>query len=397
MVWGMARDGVAVDARLVAAVAARVRGERVEVAVVCRELGVSRKTFYKYLARFKAEGAEGFFLRSRRPRSSPAATPEAIEDLIVRARKDLEDEGGDNGAISIGWRLEKYGIAAPSRMTIHRILQRRGLVIAQPAKGPRPQWRRFTAPHPNAMWQLDGLETTLADGSTAIVLQVMDDCSRLDLADRAAVSENGDDAWALLLTAAERYGLPQVLLSDNSLAFNGHRRGVIVDLQRRLQALGVKPVSSRTGHPQTCGKNERGHQTLQRWLAKQPVPGDLAELQQRLDAYRPWYNEQRRHQSLDGLTPQQRWDVADRVGPDGKPLPPPTLILHREIAPNGAVAVDGCEIGIDRRLAGHPAIVFLTSDHASIFVDNEHARTLTLDRSRDYQPTGKPRGKPQRS
>jgi len=134
----MARDGVAVDSGLAAAVAAKARGERVGVAAECRRLEVSRQTFYKYLDRFRRDGVNGFFPRSRAPLSCPSLTSVRVEDAIVTARKDLDDEGGDNGAISIRWRLEDQGLdRLPSRATVHRVLVRRGLVVAAPRKRPR--------------------------------------------------------------------------------------------------------------------------------------------------------------------------------------------------------------------------------------------------------------------
>jgi len=217
-----------VDSRLAAAVAAKARGELMGVAAECAALGVSRQTFYKYLARFRTEGVAGFFPRSRAPVSSPSLTSAAVVEAIVRARKELDEEGGDYGAISIRWRLEDQGLVPlPSRATVHRVLVRRGQVVAQPRKRPKKSTtRRFAAPFPNAMWQMDGFEYRLATGRRVVVIQVEDDCSRLDLADRAAVSENGADVWAAVEAAIGAYGLPRAMLTDNGSAFNGSRRGV---------------------------------------------------------------------------------------------------------------------------------------------------------------------------
>lgn len=292
------------------------------VTATCREVGVSRKTFYKYLARFTADGVDGFFPRSRRSVSNPAATPAGVADAIVRARKELEEEGGDYGAISIGWRLQDEGVAwVPSRATIHRVLVRRGQVAPAPRKRPRAaNYRRFEAPRPNAMWQLDGFVHRLAGGREVTVLQLIDDHSRLALATRAAPSENGRDAWEVFATADARHGLPRVLLTDNGPAFNGHRRGFTTALELRLRALGVTPVSSAAGHPQTCGKDERAHATLQRWLTKQEPAEDLDQLQAQLNTYEGWFNN-RRHQGIGsppnsaGTSPTRSTPAASRCRP----------------------------------------------------------------------------------
>jgi len=52
----MARDGVPVGPEFAALVARAAGGERLEVSAECARVGVSRKTFYKYLKRFDAEG-----------------------------------------------------------------------------------------------------------------------------------------------------------------------------------------------------------------------------------------------------------------------------------------------------------------------------------------------------
>jgi len=365
-----------------------------DVAAECVVLGVSRQTFYKYLGRFRAEGVDGFFPRSRAAVTSPSLTSAAVEEAIVKARKDLDDEGADNGAISVRWRLERDGVdPLPSRATVHRVLVRRGQVVAQPRKKPTAaKVRRFEAPFPNAMWQMDGFEYRLADRSKVVVIQVEDDCSRLDLADLAAVSENGDAAWVVVQTAIGDYGLPSTMLTDNGSAFNGHRRGFSTALETRLRALGVTPISTSNAHPQTNGKNERGHKTLRKWLAKRPPAADLAELQTLLDTYRDWYNQRRRHQALGGLTPQQRWDLADRARPDGTPIPEPPAITRPTVSSRGGIGVDGHEIGLSRQWAGHQAVVFRTGDHATVFIGAHNVRTLDIDRSRHYQPSGKPRG-----
>ena len=386
----MARDGVAVDSRLAAAVAAKARGEVFSVRAVCAELGIAPKTFYKYLRRFRAEGVEGFFPRSRAPLTQPSRTSPDIEDAVVLARKELDDFGADCGATSVRWRLEADGVAPlPARSTVHRILSRRGQVAAQPRKRPRSaDRRRFAAAAPNEMWQLDGFERLLADGSTATVIQIVDDCSRLDLGCRAAASENGHDVWAAVQDAIVRHGLPRRLLTDNGSALNGSRRGFTTDLEARLRALGVAPIASSPGHPQTCGKDERAHQTTHRWLDARPPADDIAGLQAQLDDYRRWYNTERRHQGIGGLTPQQRWDLADKAGPDGAPIPDPPIVTRPRVSPRGAVGVDGCEIGLAKRWAGAQTTVFRTGDHVVVFIDAHAVRTLDLDRSRRYQPSG---------
>ncbi len=385
---GMARDGGTVEPRLIAAIAAKAQGEAVNVAAACRVAGVSRKTFYKFLARYRAEGLDGLRLRSRRPHAPPNLTRADVEDAIVLARKRLADQGLDNGPISIYWDLVDTGAlpAPPSRVTIHRVLTRRGMIVPAPRKRPRStRSRRFTRPRANELWQIDGFEVALADGRPATVIQLLDDHSRLDLCCRAAASENGVDVWAAFTTAATAYGLPAQVLTDNGTAFSGARRGWEAQFETNLRGLGVHPITSTRKHPQTCGKNERAHATTERWLAKQPVPHNLAELQALLDRYRSIYND-RRHQALHMRTPQQTYALAEKTGPAFTPLPPPIRISHPVVGPHGAIGVDNTEIGLGRRHHGATTTVIRAGDDVTIFIGNQLIRTLTIDRRRRYQP-----------
>ena len=270
------------DAALAAAVAGFVaRRSSVNVAATCRELGISRKSFYKYLARFQAEGVEGFYPRSRRPHRSPSRLPVGLEDVLIAIRKQEDGAGWDYGADAVLMRLEEQLLAGtsmwppdrplPARSTVNKVFEERGQLAKVPQRQPRRRIRRFQRDQVNALWQFDGFDYRLADHTTVCVLQLSDDCSRVDLALQAARSENGHDIWVTFCQAVERYGLPVQLLTDNGNAFSGRRRGSISDFDRQLSDLGVQAITSRVSHPQTCGKNERAHQRVQKWLARRPA------------------------------------------------------------------------------------------------------------------------------
>lgn len=371
------------DPEFVAVVARVAHGEKVNIARFCREHGVSRGTFHKYVTRFRAEGAEGFTRRSTAPRHRPTELPASVAEAVLRARKELDDEGRDNGPISIRWRLEDQSFTPlPSRVSVYRILLERGQITPQPRKRPKTR-RRFEYSDPNGLWQIDGMEVVLAGGEKVCVLQIIDDHSRLDVGSYAATSENGKDTWAALQQAFAGHGVPVTVLSDNGLAFSGKHRGGMADMERRLAELGVTTIASSVRHPQTCGKNERVHQTLQKWLSKQPVPETLTALQQLLDTYRTMYNN-RRHQGLDGQTPQQRFDAKDAVTPDG-PAKPPAGVTTRPVSSTGVIAFTGCSIVVGRHWAGKTATLHWQGDRVSIIIDDTVARTLTLDRTIRYQ------------
>jgi transposase InsO family protein len=391
----MARDGVAVDAGFAAAVAAFVSNpDQINVAEKCRELGVSRQTFYKYVRRFGAAGVPGFYPDSRRPRSSPTMLPVELEDVLITIRKQEAEGGWDYGADAVLMRLEEQiaaGVSVwpaaqrlPARSTVNRVFDQRGQLVKVPQRQPRRRVRRFERSHANALWQFDGFDYRLLNGATVVVLQLTDDCSRVDLALQAARSENGRDVWATFCLAVERYGLPVQLLSDNGNAFSGRRRGWLSDFDRRVTDLGVQAITSRVSHPQTCGKNERAHQRVQKWLDRRAPAVDLLALQALLEEYREAYNT-RRNRVLGKLTPHQRFDLGPLATLPDLPAAITTLTRHT-VSDRGAIGLDGLLIALGRPHAGKLAIAFRTGAFVAIFIDDELTRALTLDYTRRYQP-----------
>jgi transposase InsO family protein len=390
----MARDGVAVRAEVASAVAAYVGpdGARMNVAATCRRLGITRQTFYKYVTRYQAVGVEGFFPDSRRPRSSPAGVPVELEDVLLRIRKEEAERGWDYGADAVLMRLEEQvaagevswppGRGLPSRSTINRVFDARGVLAKTPQRAPRRRYRRFAREEVNALWQYDGFDAALSGGRRSRVLHLSDDCSRVDLALQAATSENGPDVWATFCLAVERYGLPAQVLTDNGHAFSGKRRGWASAFERALADLDVQAICSAVAHPQTCGKNERAHQRVLKWLTRQPLPTTLVELQGLLDTYRATYND-RRSQVLAGLTPHERFRLGPTARPDG--VTARTHVARYRVSSRGAIGVDATLIGLGRPHAGKTATVFRTNDHLVVFIDNQLVRELVLDRSRRYQ------------
>ena len=214
-------------------------GLRLPVTQVCAELGISRQTFYKYRRRWRVEGPAGLVERSRRPHRSPGQVPVELEAEIVRLRKVLPL---DNGAQTIAYHLGRSGWAVPSVATIHRVLVRRGQVVAQPQKRPRSAWRRFEWPAPNSCWQIDATAWVLADGREVWVMDVLDDHSRVLIAARVWPQASGAAAWDAFAHGVAEWGLPAHVLSDNGSCFTGRLfSGGEVDFERTLPRPGRAP------------------------------------------------------------------------------------------------------------------------------------------------------------
>ncbi|MGH8965041.1 MAG: IS481 family transposase, partial [Actinomycetes bacterium] len=287
--------------------------EAVSVTALCTELEISRQTYYRLRCRYLAEGPAGLTPRSRRPHRCPGAVDPALELEIIRLRTDEGWPDPPRGAASIADELRRSGLACPAVSTIHRVLQRNGLVTPQPRKRPRASYTRFTYPDPNGCWQIDATRWELADGSEAWVMDVLDDHSRVVVAAHACPGPTTTAAQAAVHAAGQLWGLPARILSDNGPCFGGvGRAGDFVD---GLAALGIAAIHARPFHPQTCGKIERFHQTLKRWLRTQPRAASLAELQAQLDWFVQFYNHRRPHRALHGATPAEAWAARTPAGP----------------------------------------------------------------------------------
>jgi transposase InsO family protein len=393
--------------KAMAAVMAFVADEPVNVSQVCRDCGISRKTFYKYVERCRVEATAGFAERSRRPHTFPHAVASDVEEAVVLLRKELVDAGHECGATTIQWHLgddprfkTRFRGRVPSVGTVHRILVRRGFVLPQPEKRPKSSWRRFEAPAPNEWWQVDFIEWVTATGLVR-VFNFLDDHSRVACRSRAVAEATSAEAWATFCQAAQRWGLPAGVLSDNGLCFSGKLRGFEVLFEAKLRDAGIRPFTGRPYHPQTTGKVERLQQTLKKWLRRQDrrrgLARDLVELQARLDEFCAYYNEQRPHQGIGRVTPLSRWQASPASKPGAEPLPHPAPRSRAHsviVSKSGVIDLDKVSIGVGAEWAGCQVTVIVDGNYATIFSGDQLVRHLKLDHSRTYQPTGRRRGGP---
>lgn len=369
------------------------------VSKFCREQGISRSQFYEIRRRAETEGPVAAMLP--RPRSSPVrhrqAIPVEVEELAVRIRKELDDEGWDAGPVTVRHKLLDLGVAAPAASTLARVFTRRGMVVAQPQKRPKTSWRRFEAATVHECWQLDGFDWPLADGTEFTVLQLIDDKSRFPIATRAAAGERAEDAIAVVRAGIERFQVPCRLLTDNGSAFNQDRLGKKTQLVGWLESLGCRPVTGSPGHPQTQGKDERAHRTLQKWLRAHPAPNDLVEAQQLLDQFDAGFID-RRHQSLGMRTPAQALADGPVAIPPVRPHPiktsaPPTA-RHARVSPNGTCGAFGTVVSLGHEYRGTTVTAIKSGQVVSIFDQHgTHIRTVHLEKGRRFYPSGRPQGR----
>ncbi len=283
--------------------------------------GVSRGHLHRLLRRYRDGGLEAIEPASRRPLTSPGRIPDDVRSRILALRTELTARGLDAGPVTIAWHLGREGQRVPSTSTIRRILHAAGLVVPEPRKRPRSSWHRFEASLPNELWQSDFTHWRLADGTEVEIIDWLDDHSRYLLGLTACARVDGDDVVATFLAAGEAHGWPAATLTDNAAVYTSRFTGGRNGFEYLLTYLGVRQKNGSPGHPQTQGKVERFHQTLKRWLARQPVARTLEELQAQLDRFRLAYNEHRPHRATGRITPAEAYAARPRAHPAGRGAP----------------------------------------------------------------------------
>lgn len=368
-------------------------------AETARSYQVSPSWVSKLVTRYKAEGDAAFTPRSRRPVLSPQRIPASTVDLIIELRGSLEAKGLDNGPHTIAWHLQHHYHLSVSPATIWRHLKQAGLVVPQPKKRPKTSYIRFQADLPNETWQSDFTHWKLADGTGIEIITFLDDCTRYALSVTAHTRITGNIVVDEFLETATSMGYPASVLTDNGMVYtarfaggrNGRNR-----FERTLSDLDIIQKHSRPNHPTTCGKVERFHQTIKKWLAAQTPASTIFELQHQLDQLVDEYNHRRPHSSLGKQTPSSKYTTLPKATPDSSGLGDHYRTRHDIINKSGTVTLRHAgrlhHIGIGRTYTG-TRIIMLINELDIRVVDTttgELLRHLTLDPTRDYQPHQKP-------
>jgi transposase InsO family protein len=280
-----------------------MRGEA--MSALCREYGISRPTGYVWKQRFGGCGLSGLQDRSRRPSHSPTQTCGAVEERIVALRRQRPDWGARKLAVL----LSREGYTLP-RITVHRILLRHGLVRDGDRRTPATQ--RFERAQPNELWQMD-FKGQKENAASVGPLSVLDDHSRYAVALEQTGSTRAEVVRERLEGVFANNGLPEAMLMDhgipwwNNLAPSGWTRFLVW-----LMKHGVRCSFSAIRHPETQGKVERFHQSLERARTRR---GQQAVWlgQSWLDEFRYEYNHLRPHEALGMHTPASRWQPSKRV------------------------------------------------------------------------------------
>ena len=320
---------------------------------VCQRYAVSRKTGYKWLARYAAAGPAGLVDGSHRPQTCPHATPAAVVDLIVQLRQRYTW-----GARKVRrLLLDRVPVdQVPTTTTVHRILERYDLVVPR-----RRSRRRYHAgapqtpmDAPNAVWSADFKgQFRTGDGRYCYPLTVQDGHSRFLLGCHGMLGPTTAGSWPVFEQVFRRYGLPERIRSDNGQPFASTALGRLSTLSVWWVRLGIRPELIEPAHPEQNGRHERMHRTLKAATAR-PPEADLQAQQRRFDHFRERYNTERPHEALHDATPGSCYTPSPRPYPATvPPLAYPGHFERRRVSRNGGIRWQHRWVNVSHLLAAH--------------------------------------------
>ena len=381
-----------------------IETEHISQAEAARRYGIDPGWVSRLMTRYRTEGETAFEPRSRRPKTSPNATPTAVVDQILALRKQLSDTGLDAGADTIAWHLQHHHQITVSRATIHRILTRNNTVVPEPKKRPKSSYIRFEAAMPNETWQSDFTHYPLADKTGfpkgVEIITWLDDCTRYALHISAHRTITTPIVAATFRQTAAQHGIPASTLTDNGMVYTvrlagiGHRGGRN-GFEHQLRAWNVTQKNGRPDHPTTQGKVERFQQTMKKWLRSQTdQPTTIAGLQLLLDRFQHDYNTRCPHRSLPHrATPATLYDTMPKAVPGpSRDTDTHDRIRHDRVDKTGVVTLRLAgklrHIGIGRTHARTHVILLVHDLEVRVInaITGELLRELTIDLDKDYQP-----------
>lgn len=315
--------------------------------------GVSRKTVYKWIGRYEAEGSPGLEERSRAPASHPNATPSGMARRIV-ATKLKHQRWGPRKLVA--WLAEKHpGEPWPAASTAGGILRREGLVKSRQRKQRTPPYPvPFTECHrPKQVWCADFKgQFRTGDGQLCYPLTITDNCTRYLLLCRGLDHPTVEAAQPWFEQALREYGLPQAIRTDNGAPFASVGLGGLSKLSVWFIKLGIRPERIEPGHPEQNGRHERMHRSLKEATAS-PPRSDIRAQQKVFDEFRQEYDFERPHEALGQKTPASLYRLSLRP----YPLKVPKVAYHgdvivRQVRHNGEIRWKGELLYLSEALAG---------------------------------------------
>jgi Transposase and inactivated derivatives len=350
-----------------------VRSAGLSIAEAARRFGVSRKTAHKWLARYDAEPERPLSDHSRRPHASPRRTSADQENAVLEVR----DRWGW-GPRKLHAVMAREGQFAPPVRTIAAILNRHGRTQPPPAEAPEAI-QRFERETPNELWQLDFKGPLEVERRPVNPMTLLDDHSRYLLCLRPCFDMTYATVQAVLWEVFGEAGMPESILCDNAFAARNTYVG-LSSFEAWLIRLGIRPAHGRAYHPQTQGKLERLHGTLESELWPRVRRDDMENFAADCENWRPIYNAIRPHEAIGDEPPVCRWRPSPRLRPAQEPeMSYPAGLELRVVGQAGDIRYRGARIQVGVGLAGERVHVEEKAGSLEVRYGSYRVRCLSLD------------------
>ena len=287
-----------------------VSAEGANIAAICRRFGVSRKTGYKWLKRWRENDQKPLCDRSRRPSRSPGKTHERVEEAVLAVRREHPAWGGRKIRQVL---LKRHFPSPPAASTISEILRRHGCISEEESAKHKP-FTRFERSSPNELWQVDFKGYfAMTTGKACHPLTILDDHSRYSLGIFACDNQRRDTVQDHFRTVFQRNGMPQAIYVDNGNPWGTqcrdarHTRFSVWLMRHDIEVIHGKPY-----HPQGRGKLERFHRTLKLEVLQGRHFDSLADAQNAFDPWRMVYNHERPHEAIGLEVPASAYRASAR-------------------------------------------------------------------------------------
>jgi len=320
---------------------------------LCARFHISRKTAYKWIERYEADGPSGLQDRSRRPHACPHQTPSMVAEALLDFRR-LHPTWGAKKLLRILSRRHPAW-EWPSRSTCSELLKRNGLIPGRKRRSyPGHAGRPMTPMDaPNAIWTADFKgQFRTRDRQYCFPLTVVDGFSRYLLACQGLRSTAVRLSKPVFRRLFEEYGLPRIIRTDNGVPFATTALGRLSELSVWWIRLGIYPELIEPAHPEQNGRHERMHKTLKAETTR-PPRANLSAQQARFNAFRHEYNEERPHEALDQETPASVYRASLRKLPRELPqLDYPGHFEVRLVSKNCGIRWKSDRVCVTHTLAG---------------------------------------------
>jgi putative transposase len=320
---------------------------------ICQRFGVSRRTGYKWLARYNEGGPDALNDASSRPKRSPRSTDPSLISQIHALRSEHPCWGPKKLHARLIALFPEQKWPAPS--TIAGLLSRHGLILP---KKKRVRWPVVSQPvaqseMPNDTWCVDFKgQFRLGDHSLCYPLTITDLHTRFIIEIRCFSRIDSGAVIAEFDRVFRLFGLPRRIRSDNGVPFATTALAGLSRLSMRWHQLGIEVERIEPGHPEQNGAHERMHRSL-KLESMRRIAHRLEEQQLIFDRFRAQFNDERPHEALDMKTPSELYTRSIRTMPtvvNDPVYPAADRVL--KVCGGGWIELRGKRIRLHRMLSG---------------------------------------------